>query len=644
MKKNSNEQKLKEQENKSSELELKRKALFKRIEEYREKEKNYNEEKAELETKLEKLKVLLEISKKKDEEAYLNSLEKESTVEPQETAEESKNTEPEIDIKNNELENLNEEISIPEESGESINTPNEEEDIKPVVISNLIENIQKLEESSEAKNPIPEGDESISSVGTTKEEEPEITNNEEIPNVVENDNSIVKTQEKEMNYIVDPSEIATEIADNNATETINEESEPNQQTPTSEENIEPIKIEGGETENTGTIVVGEKVDSSDESLVAKTTKALKEENSIPKITNDENKVKKTISRIGKKIGLGLSTLIDKVFDSKTRDKKETISNVDTIIEEISNEDKKILEEAMREDTPLEFESPTVKTNYKDYIKNNIVKLVSGFKISPKIKTIIERNAKKVLMTTAVITLWTNGGSFAKPNEVKGDISFLKKKEILSVTKNETIKPGDTETYNKLSKNSKSIYLYELSKNNNKPFIIVDKPSATMQIIGVDGKMIANIPVLLGRDKGEDKNLEDPNSDETYGHATTPAGKYILARKGYSVTPEDNELYGGNILKIIGSGSLAIHSIYPNELAERTKALNDNDVSNNRMSWGCINVAGVNYHYIGDNFINGGTIYINPDFPEIASLNPKTGEIESVNQKELSVDNNLLASN
>ena len=314
-------------------------------------------------------------------------------------------------------------------------------------------------------------------------------------------------------------------------------------------------------------------------------------------------------------------------------KNEALSDVDKVIEEIPNEEKKIIEKAMEEDTPMEFESPKVKTNYKDFIKNNIVKLVSGFKISSKIKNIIERNAKKILMTTAVLTLWTSGNSFVKPSDVEGDIFSLKKKEVLD-TVNKTLEISDVETYNKLSENGKRIYLYASSKIEGS-YVIVDKPSATLSIIGADKKLIGQMPVLLGQTRGETPNMSDPESD-TAVQATTPAGKYTLLRLAGE---EDLITYKGKVFSLCGSDALALHITYPPEKEKRTEALNTPTSEDNRMSWGCINIDEKMWaKYIeGKIKDRGAYVFITPDNP-IMSLNPETGKVEKGNYNFLAMNN------
>lgn len=330
---------------------------------------------------------------------------------------------------------------------------------------------------------------------------------------------------------------------------------------------------------------------------------------------------------------------------KTKKIKEGEAEVslDKTIDEIPNKEKELLVEAMREDTPLEFESPKVKTNYKDYFKNSIVKFYSGLKISSKIRGVIERNAKKLLLTTAVLTIWTNGGSFIKAEGAK--MNSLKNKDLVDATKNKILEIGDLKTYAELSENSKSIYLYEMSQNNNKNYLIADKTRAEMYVIGKDGKLLGKFPILLGQTKGEFTNLSDPDSDVAGKYATTPAGKYILARNGLSVMEEDLKLYDSKIMSMNGGHGLAIHIVYPKELIKRMAALETPTPDDNRMSWGCINISKKMWiKYIQDNFKGTESLYITTDFPEETSLNAETGKVERTDKNNILTDTFFMTTN
>lgn len=423
---------------------------------------------------------------------------------------------------------------------------------------------------------------------------------------------------------------------------------------TSLENTAEVEIKKEEVVNTEKIP--ENNETSNKPASIDINKTIEE---IPEIkkkkTNSKEKIRNYIDKTGRAIGSGLSYLIDDVFEiqkEKTPENNKLLSNidetptpkdvetpienagnVDKVIEKIPKKEKKIIEKAMEEDTPMEFESPKVKTNYKDFIKNNVVKLVSGFKISSKIKNIIERNTKNILRTTAILILWTSGNSFVKPSNVEGDVFLLKRKEVLDIV-NKTLEISDVETYNKLSENGKRIYLYASSKIEGS-YVIVDKPSATLYMIGADKKLIGQMPVLLGQTKGETPNMSDPESD-TAVQATTPAGKYTM---GTIIGEEDLITYKGKVFSLCGSDALALHITYPPEKEKRTEALNTPTPEDNRLSWGCLNISEEMWaKYIEGNIENRGTyMFITPDNP-IMSLNPETGQIEKGNYNFLAMNN------
>jgi hypothetical protein len=352
----------------------------------------------------------------------------------------------------------------------------------------------------------------------------------------------------------------------------------------------------------------------------------------------KEKAEKIIRKLYGKAKSAISYLINDVketnYGKTTWQKMENLLNKK--IEALPNKEKKLILEAMKEDTPLEFESPKVKTNYKDYLKNSIVKLYSGFKISPKIKSIIERNAGKILITTAILTIWTNGESII--NAEGANINSLKNKDLLDATKNKIIEIGDLNTYNQLSKNGKRIYLSQMTKHNNENYLIVDKVRASMYVIDKSGKLIGDFPVLLGQTKGEAPNGSDADSDVAV-NATTPAGKYKLARSGMDILEEDFNEYGGNVLSILKSGGLAIHVTYPKEKIKRTEALMTETTKDNRMSWGCINIDEKMWiKYIKDNFKGTESIFITTDFPDQNFLDPETGMLENAKNDTSKIEN------
>lgn len=351
-----------------------------------------------------------------------------------------------------------------------------------------------------------------------------------------------------------------------------------------------------------------------------------------KYEEENNLIDEEINRLEKE----LRYLEDNDKTEKVGSEEKNIADVELekTLKDISEEEEKKLIEEMGKSKPLEFESDETKKDYKIFVKNQIIKFISGFKIPTKTKETIVRSSKKLLMTTAVMSIWVGNGSFVKPNNVDGKISSLKNKEIINDSVKKFPETGDMETYNQLSENGKRVYLYSLS-NIDDSYVIVDKPNAKLYIIGTNKKIVGTMPVLLGQTKGETPNMSNPESDVAE-QATTPSGKYTLTRLP---TEEGIATYKGKIFNIISkdNAGLAIHITYPPEKEKRSKSLNTPTPDDNRMSWGCINVDEEMWdQYIEGNIKNrGATLFILPD-NFYSSLNPNTGEIENVDQDNYEV--------
>jgi hypothetical protein len=325
------------------------------------------------------------------------------------------------------------------------------------------------------------------------------------------------------------------------------------------------------------------------------------------------------------------------------DNTETVkSTVDNAITTLPQGEKDILVKEMEETKPEDFENPIVKTNFKMFFKNQIIKKLSGFNFTEKIKKILKGPTDYILMTTAILVLWPKGaeGTYPTPNnpDNKKDITILKEK---------TVKESNAKTYHPFTKTEKGeniklperlqdIYSYA-TENIHDSYIIVDKPTATMYVFNENKELVTTMPVLLGQTKGERPNISDPEVDVAIG-ATTPAGKYHLGRVGIG-NETDLITYEGRIMPILDMPGGAIHMVYPKEKKERDLALKTPTVEDNRMSWGCINISPENFDkFISPNFKKGNqTIFITPDNPNL-SINPNSGKIEGENVNDYYANN------
>lgn len=325
--------------------------------------------------------------------------------------------------------------------------------------------------------------------------------------------------------------------------------------------------------------------------------------------------------------------------------EEALNN---IVENLSSEDKKILVEEMESNKPLSFESDEVKTDAKVFLQNEMVKNLSGIKVSEKVKSIIKKSAKYVLAIGVMATLWSGKSkedfSNTKDFDNKNNTTEITKNTItekkVSISK-PFIKVEKSNEYMVLPENVGQIHSYA-RENIKDSYIVIDKPSATLYVFNEKNEVIATMPVLLGRTKGEEKNTVNLDDEKAIG-STTPAGKYLMGKIGELTAEKDLETYQGRIIRVLGAGPVALHMTYPKERRERTRALETKTTEDNRKSMGCINISPENFDkYIKPHFEKGSQfIFITPDDPSMA-INAENGKIEKVNQLNYaSIINNHL---
>ena len=143
-----------------------------------------------------------------------------------------------------------------------------------------------------------------------------------------------------------------------------------------------------------------------------------------------------------------------------------------------------------------------------------------------------------------------------------------------------------------------------------PFIIVDKVGARAFVFGADGALLGSAPVLLGAARGDDNppgigtmRLADIRPEQRI----TPAGRFE-ARLGATLGPRD-------VLWIDYDSALSLHRVVTNKPAERrAQRLASTSPADNRISYGCINVAVDFYESVVQPLFKpaGGIVYILPE--------------------------------
>ncbi|MBB3860763.1 hypothetical protein GGQ88_002032 [Novosphingobium hassiacum] len=154
-----------------------------------------------------------------------------------------------------------------------------------------------------------------------------------------------------------------------------------------------------------------------------------------------------------------------------------------------------------------------------------------------------------------------------------------------------------------------------------PYVVIDKPSATLYLFDAKGRQVATSPVLLGIALGDDatpgigsKNLSEIGPAEK----TTPAGRF-LAKFGVAAGKQ-------RVLWVDYATSVALHPIPPvtkaNKKDHRKDRMLSPTIDDNRITYGCINVTKVTYAKVSKLFgKKGGYVYILPDLKPVEDAFP-----------------------
>lgn len=119
-----------------------------------------------------------------------------------------------------------------------------------------------------------------------------------------------------------------------------------------------------------------------------------------------------------------------------------------------------------------------------------------------------------------------------------------------------------------------------------PYVIIDKVNARVFVFDRHGRLQGTAPALIGMERGDGtaKGLGDRKlSAIAPQERTTPAGRFVA-----SLGPD---LAGQDILWIDYDSALALHRVAKGKPAERrAERLQSATAADNRISYGCINVA------------------------------------------------------
>jgi hypothetical protein len=122
-------------------------------------------------------------------------------------------------------------------------------------------------------------------------------------------------------------------------------------------------------------------------------------------------------------------------------------------------------------------------------------------------------------------------------------------------------------------------------NKKKAFVLIDKKEAQLYVFDPRGKLRSRTPVLLGKAVGDDAAPgigNKPMSKMTEDEKTTPAGRF-LAAPGKNTKGED-------IIWIDYDTAVSMHRLRKVSAEQkRAERMSTDDPSDNRISYGCVNV-------------------------------------------------------
>ncbi len=150
-----------------------------------------------------------------------------------------------------------------------------------------------------------------------------------------------------------------------------------------------------------------------------------------------------------------------------------------------------------------------------------------------------------------------------------------------------------------------------------PFMIIDKRQAHLWVFDRSGKLQGAAPVLLGVARGDDtapgigdKKLSEIKPEER----TTPAGRF-LAEVGMNARGED-------VVWIDYDAAVSMHRVLTTNAKEkRARRLATPTSSDNRVSYGCVNVPKMFFENVVSATVNGGNsvVYVLPESRPLRSV-------------------------
>ncbi|MBY0411206.1 MAG: hypothetical protein K2Q97_14025, partial [Burkholderiaceae bacterium] len=129
------------------------------------------------------------------------------------------------------------------------------------------------------------------------------------------------------------------------------------------------------------------------------------------------------------------------------------------------------------------------------------------------------------------------------------------------------------------------WIVQSANSQDMPFVIIDKKAAQLHVFDGRGALTASSPVLLGLAVGDQSipGIGERKMSEIQPHErTTPAGRFV--------SEPGKNLGGEDIVWIEYDTAISMHRVRANNASERRlKRLASPTASDNRISYGCVNV-------------------------------------------------------
>ena len=171
----------------------------------------------------------------------------------------------------------------------------------------------------------------------------------------------------------------------------------------------------------------------------------------------------------------------------------------------------------------------------------------------------------------------------------------------------------------LSKEARQVHAWVVDSGNQQgmPFALIDKTAAQLHLFDAKGELRASSPVLLGLASGDysvpgigERKMSEIRADER----TTPAGRFV--------SEPGRNLQGQDIVWIEYDTAVSLHRVRAHNSAERRlQRLASSTASDNRISYGCVNVPVAFYdRYVAPYWGHQpGVIYVLPETTSAASF-------------------------